>query len=121
MIPIKKDIRLVDHGLANSFDDRIEINKEFKKDPELYDYLLKHELSHTNEIFSLKDLRNELRFNKNILKLLFFVLKRPKLWYELLPFYKKNGVWIYDFNMMFMYLVLFILIGLNIFIFKKVF
>lgn len=118
---MEKKIIFVDHGLANSFEDRIEINKELQKDPELFKYVLKHEQTHSNDPFDFNDFKQEFKFNKHTRKLLFFVLKRPKLWKEFLPIHKQNGIKVIDYNMFGMYLVLLFLIALNVFLFFKIF
>ena len=92
----KKKIVLVNYGLANSFKDRIEINKELKNYPDLYNYVLDHELKHNDKAFSMSDIKHEFSLNKNILKLFIFILRRPKIWYELLPVYKKQNTIIHD-------------------------
>lgn len=117
----KKKIVLVNYGLANSFKDRIEINKELKNYPALYNYVLDHELKHNDKAFSMSDIKHEFSINKNVIKLFFFVLRRPKIWYELLPVYKKQNRIIHDLNMITLYIIIIILIALNIFIFSKIF
>lgn len=107
----KPKIILVDYGLANHFGDRIEINKDLKKYPKLYNHVLKHELSHTDKDFSMQDLKNDLKINISIsLKLLAFVIRRPKIWYEFLPIYKRKNKLIYDMNLILLYILGIILI-----------
>lgn len=113
MISRDIEIRLVDYGLANNFGSYIEINKELQEDEKLYNYVLKHELNHTDKIFSVKDMSNDLKINlKMAFKLLFFVVKRPKLWYEFLPVYKRKGKdrFVIDINMILLYCISAILI-----------
>ena len=118
MIKKKPKIVLVDYGLANNFGDRIEINKDLKRYPKLYNYVLKHELSHTDKDFSMQDIKNDLKINIPIsLKLLSFIIRRPKIWYEFLPIYKRKNKLIYDINLIFSYILIIILILILIIIF----
>jgi len=97
-------IRYVDYGVANNFGDYIEINKELKKYPKLYNTILEHERSHTKKPFSLQDLKLDL-FNKTpTLTLLKFCFKNPSTWIQFLPIYYKKGKIIYDINLILIYL-----------------
>lgn len=102
------EIRLVNHGVANHFGNYIEINSELMEYPELYDYVLKHEINHTSKSFSLEDLKNEFKVNYGmVFKLFKFVLVRPRLWYEFLPIYRRKKVWNIDFVLIALYLISF--------------
>lgn len=106
-------IKLVDHGIANNFGDVIEINKELKKFPDLYQSVLEHELKHTKKLFSFSEFFMEF---KNINWGLFlFSIKRPKTWMQVLPFYIKNKKLVYDLQLILFYLIA---IPLEIFIIK---
>ena len=99
------EIREVDYGIANNFGDYIEINKELKKFPKLYDAVLKHELKHTKKRFSLKDLSIDVVNNIDTKELIKFMIKRPKTWIQCLPFYWKNRKLVYDLNLMIVYFI----------------
>lgn len=103
-------IKFVDWGIANNFGDCIEVNKELKNYPKLCNYVIKHELKHTNKLFSFYDLKHEFKFNiKMILQLFIFTLRRPKTWKEFLPAYMHDKKIIFDINMFISYALLIIL------------
>lgn len=93
-------IKSVEYGLANRFDDRIEINKSLFDRHDLFIPILEHELSHTNKKgFSWKDFEIDLVPSKiNHIKLFFFMLKHPKTFTQLSPLIKSNGKLYYDLN-----------------------
>ena len=100
-------IEYVSSGIGNNFGDVIELNEHLKEYPELHDVVLKHELSHTDQAFTFKDLKLDLEDSKiDKLQMLKFMLKYPKSFSQLLPFYysKKHG-FVYDINLILIYLV----------------
>lgn len=100
----KIKIVLTDYGLSNNFGDFIEINRKLKKDKPLYNYVLNHELSHTDKRFSLEDVKADFKINLRMsLKLIYFILKNPSVWYEFLPVYKRDNRLVYDINMILSY------------------
>ncbi len=103
------EIREVNHGIANNFGSHIEVNKNLKKYPHLYYHVLKHELSHTDLKFSLKDLQMDFLSDSNIntRDILKFMFKHPRSFTQLLPFYytRKKG-FVYDINLLIMYLTM---------------
>ena len=99
-------IRYVDWGLANNFGDYIELNKELKNDWRLREYVLAHELGHKKGF----DLAHEFKWNKNLPRLIKFVLINPKTWIDLLPIQYKNKTFIYDINIGIMYIIIIVLI-----------
>lgn len=108
----------VDYGVANNFGSHIEINKDLLKDKKLYDYVLKHEFGHHQEDYDIKDLKNDFKIRpKMILKLMWFVLIRPKTWIEFSPIYKRDGKIIFDKGMLISYCILISLIILALAIF----
>lgn len=118
----QKRIIWVNDRLGNSFEDRIEINKElYEKYPEIYNHVLNHELSHTNKFFTIKDLKEDFKLNKYSFKLFFFILKRPHLWKEFLPIQRRNKIIEFDMNMIILYGIIIGLIILNIIIFSRIF
>lgn len=105
-------------GLGNRFDDHIEINKNLKNYPELYKEVLAHELQHTNEAFTFKDLALDLgESNINRWDLFKFMLKHPKSFSQLLPIYwsKKHG-FVYDINLILIYSVIGLLLIVTIYL-----
>lgn len=104
-------IRLVDYGLANNFGDCIEVNKYLVKNEELYNYVINHELGHTNKFFSIYDLKHEFKFNmKMVLKLMIFSIRHPKSLIDILPVYRRKSKIIFDLNMFVSYFLLAILV-----------
>ena len=94
------EIRYVDSALANNFGDYIELNRHLKEYPELHDTILKHELSHTNKVFSKEDFLLDFGPSKvNYLKLFKFMCIYPKTFLQFVPIYKQDKKIIYDFNM----------------------
>ena len=100
----------VNHGIANNFGSYIEVNKNLKNYPNLYNPIMKHELSHTDKMFSLHDFKIDFLSDSkvNSLELLKFMFKHPKSFTQLLPFYwiKKKG-FVFDLNLLIMYLITF--------------
>lgn len=98
----------VDHGIANRFENHIEINKHLMKYPHLLKPILEHEFSHTNKKVSIEDFKLDFLMTPALhYKELFkFMIKHPRSLTQLLPFYwsKENGL-VYDFNLMVMYLM----------------
>jgi len=103
MIPVK----YTKWGLANRFDDSIELNENLKKYPKLHAQLLKHELEHTNEKFTMKDLKHDLSSGEEVNQgsLMMFMLKHPKSLTQVLPFYYslKRKQLVYDLNLLLIY------------------
>jgi len=99
----------VDFGIANRFDDHIEINRNLKKYPHLLEPILEHEFSHTDKSISIEDFKLDFIQSSNInsFEMLKFMVKHPKSFTQILPFYwtRKNG-FVYDFNLGVMYLIM---------------
>lgn len=101
-------IEYVSHGLGNNFGDSIELNKHLLEYPEIHDVILKHELSHTDKFFSLKDLKLDLtQSDINSFDIFKFMIRHPLSFTQLLPFYwtRKHG-FVYDLNLILIYLFL---------------
>ena len=114
------NITYVSSGLGNNFGDEVELNKnllqpEYKQ---IHDSILEHELSHTNQAFSIQDLKLDLSESKvsswDVLK---FMFKYPKSFTQLLPIYysSKHG-FVYDINLILIYFVTIGFIGIISFI-----
>ena len=113
------EIRETEWGIANNFGTYIEINKYLKHFPNLYKPILKHELSHSNKWFSIKDLKLDLEGENSVdfTELMRFMVTYPKSFTQLLPFYwtQKKG-FVYDINLIIMYLTMGCVLGLTIYI-----
>lgn len=112
-----KKVVYVDWGIANSYDDRIELNKHLQFYPELHKQILEHELSHTDEKgFTKKDFALDLGPQKvNYWKLFKFMCIYPKTFVQFLPIRKSGDTIYYDINMLISWLAIFIFIGIGIY------
>ena len=113
-------VTYVSTGLGNNFGDEIELNKNLLK-PEykyIHDSILEHELSHTNQAFSMEDLKLDLSQSKiSSWEILKFMFKYPKSFTQLLPcYYSSKHGFVYDINLILIYSVTFCLFGLISFI-----
>jgi hypothetical protein len=107
-------IEYVKTGIGNNFGEVIELNENLKKYPDLHDSILKHELKHTDKGFTWYDLKHDItESNVDSLDLLKFMIKHPRSFSQLLPIYfsKKHG-FVYDINLIIIYVSLFIIYGL---------
>ena len=110
-------------GLANRFDDCIELNENLKKYPKLQAQLLDHEVRHTDKSMSVFDLKHDLSSQQEIdsKALMFFMLKHPKSLTQILPFYysPRRKKLIYDLNLIITSGLFFTIIITGIFVFFK--
>jgi hypothetical protein len=96
------EIREVNYGIANNLGDGvIEINKNLKEYPELRRAILAHELEHTDtKGFTKEDFIVDLAPTKvNYWKLIVFMIRNPRSFLQLAPFYIKDKVFYYDINL----------------------
>lgn len=106
---MKVKIKFVEWGIAARFGDVIELNKDLINYPELLAPIMQHELRHTNEEkFTFQDFKVDFmeKININRYKFYTFMLKHPKTWINILPFYYQpsKGL-VYDLNKMLVYLL----------------
>ena len=108
----------VPYGLANRYDNIIEVNENLKLYPELHDSILNHELSHTDKKgFTKEDFILDLGpSNVDYYKLLKFMLVYPKSFWQFAPIYKRDKIVFYDINMCIAWMVMLGVIGLSIFL-----
>lgn len=92
-------IEYVDWGLANYFEDHIEINKDLRRHRKLLDYVLAHELGHKKGF----DLWHEFDFKLQLPRLIMFVISHPKTWIDFLPIQYRKKRWVYDTNLFMLY------------------
>lgn len=92
----------VNHGIANRFSDRIEVNKYLKKYPELYNPIMQHELGHTDATFSWHDFKHDISSEYKVptFKLIKFMFRHPRTFTQILPiwYHKTKGI-IFDINL----------------------
>lgn len=99
------EIREVSYGVANNFGDYIEVNKNLKEYPKLYNQVLAHEFSHTDKKgFTKEDFMLDFGpSNVSYGQLLVFMIRHPKALTQLMPFYISNKKVIYDTNLLIAY------------------
>jgi len=106
------------YGIANFYEDHIELNHHLKENPKLEELVLKHELSHKKEF----DLKHEFDFKLG-LKLIFFIVKHPSTWVDFLPLQVKKEKIVFNLNLFLLYLMMisgiFVLFKIAIFIYKN--
>lgn len=96
----KIKIKYTDYGLANFFGDYIEINKAFKHNKKLRDYVVKHELGHSKKF----DLLHEFKIDFRIMpSLIGFIIKHPSTWIDFIPIQIRKKKIIYDLNLIILY------------------
>lgn len=111
-------IEYVNHGIGNHFGDVIELNENLKEFPNLHQAILEHELGHTDRVFTKQDFVADLtEYKVSKIELLKFMFKHPRSFSQFLPFYwtKKYG-FVYDINLIIIYLILFSVIGTSIYL-----
>ncbi|MFX1312078.1 MAG: hypothetical protein ACFFHD_05655 [Promethearchaeota archaeon] len=100
----QKKVIYVNKGLANCYEDHIEINKNLKKDKILRDYVIKHELGHKDSFDLFYEFKS---INLKIMpRLLRFIKNNPSTWIDFLPIQYKNKQLIYDTNLIILYLII---------------
>ena len=113
----KIPIVAVSHGIANRFEDCIEVNKHLINYPKLYFPIIKHELEHTNSLFSWEDFKHDLNSERKVdqVQILKFMFKHPKAFTQILPFYyTKKRRFVLDINLCLIYSAMF-LVGFGIY------
>lgn len=112
-----KPIVYVNWGIANSYDDRIELNKALLAYPELHKQILEHELSHTDEKgFTKKDFALDLGPQKiNYIKLFKFMCVNPKTFTQFLPIRFSKDTLYYDINMCISWIAIIAVISIGIY------
>ncbi|KKN17077.1 hypothetical protein LCGC14_0969550 [marine sediment metagenome] len=117
MSKLKTPIVEVNHGIMNRFADVIEVNRHLRKYPKLYFPILTHELEHSNQPFSLYDLKHDINSHNKVdqIQLLKFMFKHPKSFTQILPFYyTPRRKFVIDINLCIIYSVM-LLLGIGIY------
>jgi len=111
------EVRYVSSGIANRFENHIELNEHLPEYPELHDAILKHELAHTDTPgFTKKDFLLDIGPSRvNYWKLFKFMCIYPKTFMQFLPFYKKGNTFFYDINLCIVWGTIITAIGLSAF------
>lgn len=113
---MEKAVRFIRQGIANSFSDCIEVHEDLKDYPELLHPILQHELSHTDNPFTIKDFVLDLSPNGiSTFSLIRFMITRPSTWVAMLPFYRhKTRGWVYDLNCLIFWISIIVFLALFI-------
>jgi len=111
------NIEYVDWGVANHYGDVIEVNRKLKQYPELHIFVLEHEAKHTDsKRFNIEDLEVDVKDvftfkeTKIVWKLIWFMIKTPKTWVQLSPFYLRKKKLYVDAYRIIIYLIFFAII-----------
>lgn len=91
-------IEYIRHGVAHRIPGKILINEVLKKNPKLHDYVLQHELKHTEpgKNTLAENIKHDFKPNiKNDINLFLFELEHPSCWSQFIPvlYYKKKLYW----------------------------
>jgi len=117
---IKDIIKIIkiDYAIAFRIKDKMYLNKNLEKYPQLKKALIKHELEHTNG-FNLKDILLDLNgthLSKVKRQYYKFLFKERKAWYQFLPLLKIENKWSFDIIMLIVWILFFLVIILSIII-----
>lgn len=94
------NVLYVKWGLANWYEDKIELNENLIKYPKLHDYIIKHETKHSSGF----DLHKEISFNFiYIFYMVLFCLRYPKTLIDLSPITIRGNCIMYDNNKLILY------------------
>lgn len=111
-------VKYTHEGLANFYGDYIEINHKLKKDKELRDYILRHELGHTKEFDLAHEVEDSFQLIKRpriLFKIIWFYIRTPSSLKDLSPFRYVNKTFFIDINLICLYLFMGLL---SFFLFK---
>ena len=106
-----------EYGLANRYDNEIELNVNLKNYPELHNKILRHELDHEAGNFTVKDFKHDLTDKSiSIFSLIKFFWRTPKALTQFIPIYKhyKHG-WVYDSSLLIIYFVIILIVSLSVY------
>ena len=111
-------------GIANYYpkSQQIEINKHLKDYRKLYLPILRHELGHDDTLFSWKELKYDIISDNKVSQweLIKFIIHHPKALTQFLPVsYSRTRGFVYDVNLLLLYLFLGTIIGLTVFLSLK--
>jgi len=97
-----KQIRYCQWGLANFYDNYIEINEGLKENKKVRDWIVNHEKGHKNSF----DIGHELNILGMPISLIWFFITHPRTWIDLSPIQHKNKIFLYDLNLIILYVIL---------------
>ncbi len=110
------EVNYVNYGVANRYEDRIEVNRNLMDYPHLLSQIIKHEEQHTSKLFSMYDLKHDLTCDSQLdqRQLIDFILKHPSSWTQFLPItigFNRGFKIYYDINKGLVYLALLLIMG----------
>ncbi len=111
---IKMQVKEINYGVAFYSDRGIEVNKNLKKYPWLYDEVIKHEIEHSESKSDLYDLWIDFKdmfYIKKRFMIIGFSIRHPRALIADSPFYFDNGEIKYNLFNIILMLVFLILVG----------
>ena len=108
---IQPNIKEINYGIAFYSDRGIEVNKNLKKYPKLYNQVMEHEIKHSNSKSGLYDLWIDFKDMFQIKKRLMiigFCIRHPKALIADSPFYLDHGEIKYNLFNIILFLVFFL-------------
>ena len=94
-------------GLANFYGSYIEINPKLKHNKPLRDFILKHELGHTDSFDLPHEFLEGIKLSNNpklFFNLVYTYITTPSAWIDFSPVKIKNKMLVYDLNLSLLYL-----------------
>lgn len=110
-------IRYVNWGIANRFPGKIEMNSKLllPKYILLRNEILAHEMKHSDYKYTFDDFKQDFRFRlKHKWLYRWFILTTPSSWVNFSPFYRSEGKWYIDYNILITWCVSLFLLGIVI-------
>ena len=109
----EKPIIYVNHGIANVFEDRIEMNRMLLLPnwEKLHDRILQHERGHKSGGFTWFDFWHDIKGSRDWLMLFKFILSEPSSWRDFNPICKTESGRVIDYSLLLSYILLTIIIG----------
>ena len=95
---MREEVIYVKIGVANRFEDRIELHRDLAKYPLLQEWILDHERSHEKTGYTWNDLKIDMLMPPidKLLDILKFMVIRPSTWIQFSPIYPSQGRWYWD-------------------------
>lgn len=108
---MRQKIDWVDYGIGAKLGSTIVLNRDLKRYPEFMKKVIAHERKHTNNKWTVEDLRADTE-DVSLWDNFKFCLKHPKGFYTFLPFWRYKGEWYYDITEIIIYVAALVILGL---------
>jgi hypothetical protein len=93
-----------DFGIANRIGDVILVNRRLKKEPELCQWVIEHEIKHTGKGMTKEDIEHDMFINKFWNKQLAkFMWRNPQTFAQFFPVMKYKGELYWDATLLWIY------------------